>query len=59
MSKITPTYEVVSERGPDHQKEFVVAALVGGEERGRGSGSSKKMAEQAAARAALLALQSG
>jgi len=54
--KVTPTYEVVGERGPDHMKEFVVVALVDGVERGRGQGPSKKAAEQAAAREALEAL---
>lgn len=55
--KVTPTYEVLSASGPDHCKEFVVAALVDGVPRGRGVGSSKKLAEQAAAREALEALQ--
>jgi ribonuclease-3 len=58
VQRVTPTYEVVSESGPDHQKEFVVAALVDGVERGRGTGASKKLAEQAAARVALEAIQS-
>ncbi len=56
VSRVTPTYEVVSERGPDHHKEFVVAALVDGIERGRGQEPSKKAAEQAAAREAFQAL---
>lgn len=55
--KITPTYEVLEESGPDHRKEFVVAALVGGVERGRGRGPSKKIAEQAAAQQALRAVR--
>jgi len=46
-------YEVVGEAGPPHERTFEVVALVNGEERGRGSGRSKKDAEQAAARAAL------
>lgn len=53
FDKITPTYEVVGERGPDHEKEFVVAVLVDGVERGRGTGASKKLAEQAAAQVAF------
>lgn len=53
VERVTPTYAVLEERGPDHQKEFVVAVLVDGAERGRGVGPSKKAAEQAAARAAL------
>jgi ribonuclease III len=49
-------YEVVAEHGPPHERTFDVAAMVGGSERGRGSGRSKKHAEQEAARIALEAL---
>src|SRR4029077_8858733 len=50
---ITPTYGVVSETGPDHNKVFVVAALVGEKEVGRGTGPSKQEAELSAAENAL------
>lgn len=50
---ITPTYGVVSESGPDHNKTFVVAAFVGNDEVGRGEGPSKQEAEIAAAENAL------
>ncbi len=50
---ITPTYGVVSESGPDHDKVFVVAAYVGKEEIGRGKGPSKQEAEISAAENAL------
>jgi ribonuclease-3 len=53
---VTPTYEVLSSSGPEHGKEFQVAALVEHVSRGRGRGRSKKEAEQEAARAALAAL---
>jgi ribonuclease-3 len=46
-------YEVRDEQGPPHDRTFEVAAVVGGEEVSRGSGRSKKDAEQAAALAAL------
>ena len=46
-------YEVASEEGPPHERTFEVAALINGVELGRGSGRSKKDAEQAAASAAL------
>jgi ribonuclease III len=46
-------YEVTAEEGPPHERTFEVAALVGGREVARGSGRSKKDAEQAAAEAAL------
>jgi len=52
-SGITPSYGVVSESGPDHNKVFVVAALVGSKEVGRGTGPSKQEAEIAAAEDAL------
>jgi ribonuclease III len=49
-------YQVTAEEGPPHERIFEVAAVVGGEEVGRGSGRSKKDAEQAAAEAALDAM---
>lgn len=50
---ITPTYGVVSESGPDHNKQFVVGAFVGEQEVGRGTGPSKQEAELDAAKDAL------
>jgi len=50
-----PTY-LVSERGPDHAKQFEATAVVSGRELGIGAGRSKKVAEREAARGALLAL---
>ena len=47
------TYRVTAEDGPPHERIFEVAAVVGGEEVARGSGRSKKDAEQSAAEAAL------
>ena len=46
-------YAVREESGPPHDRTFEVAAVINGEELGRGSGRSKKDAEQAAASAAL------
>jgi ribonuclease-3 len=46
-------YEVTAEEGPPHERTFEVVARVDGEEVSRGSGRSKKDAEQAAAEAAL------
>jgi len=45
----TPRYAVTEEKGPDHEKTFVVGVLVGGRELARGEGRSKKEAEQRAA----------
>ena len=50
------TYEISAEEGPPHQRTFEVMAMVEGVEIARGSGRSKKDAEQAAAEAALESL---
>ncbi len=47
------TYVLTGESGPDHDKCFQVEVLLNGETVGQGSGSSKKRAEQDAARVAL------
>jgi len=51
--RATPRYRVVAEHGPDHSKTFEVETDLRGELVGRGSGRSKKDAEQAAAKFAL------
>jgi len=48
-----PTYRVIKETGPDHAKQFEVAAWIQEEMRGQGAGRTKKEAEQAAAKSAL------
>jgi ribonuclease III len=50
-------YIVTDEAGPPHDRTFEVTASVNGGEVGRGTGRSKKDAEQAAARAALETLE--
>lgn len=55
----TPEYQLVEACGPEHQKTFVVAVLVGGEELARGEGVAKKEAERQAAEAALEQLKGG
>jgi ribonuclease-3 len=52
-------YTVVSEVGPPHDRTFEVVAMVDEDEIGRGSGRSKKDAEQAAATLALETLEEG
>jgi ribonuclease-3 len=46
-------YALVGESGPDHDKEFVVEVFLNGAVVGKGSGRSKKKAEQDAARVAI------
>lgn len=50
---VTPTYNVISESGPDHNKTFVVGAYIHHNEIGRGEGPSKQEAEVSAASNAL------
>ena len=49
----TLVYSLVGESGPDHDKQFVVELAINGEVVGKGVGSSKKRAEQDAARDAM------
>ena len=48
-----PTYEIVSQSGPPHDRLFEARVLRYGEELARGTGRTKKQAEQAAALTAL------
>ncbi len=48
-----PTYRVIKEIGPDHEKTFYVEVLVDNRPCGHGEGPSKKEAEQNAAKEAL------
>jgi ribonuclease III len=52
----TPAYRILLETGQEHDKTFVAEAVLDGEPIGRGSGKSKKEAEQAAAYDALTKL---
>jgi len=49
----TPSYKVLSEEGPDHDKIFVLGVYIGDKLMGKGSGPSKQSAQQLAAQAAL------
>ena len=53
----TLAYRLLHEEGPDHAKTFTVAVDLNGTQIGEGSGRSKKLAEQAAARAGLKTLK--
>ncbi len=48
-----PLYEVVDEVGPDHQKTFLVQVSAGEDQSAVGKGSTKKRAEQVAAKMLL------
>ena len=49
----TPVYRIIGEEGPAHARSFTAEVTLGGKVMGQGSGSSKKQAEQQAARQAL------
>ncbi|MEM9563586.1 MAG: ribonuclease III [Actinomycetota bacterium] len=55
LSLGTPVYEI-SGSGPDHDKRFTAVTIVDGVARGHGAGTSKKRAEQVAARSAYTAV---
>ena len=51
--EITPSYSILTEAGPDHDKQFTVGVFIGEEKVAEGVGMSKQEAEQKAARKAL------
>ncbi len=53
----TPSYQVQSEEGPDHDKTFTMGAYIGERMVGKGVGNSKQVAEQKAAEDALKRLK--
>ena len=55
ISPKSPSYEIISQTGPEHQKHFVAKVLWNGLELGSGTGPSKKQAETSAAVSALKA----
>ncbi len=50
---MTPSYKVLRESGPDHDKQFIVGVFIKDELAAEGTGKSKQEAEQTAAKAAL------
>lgn len=50
---VTPVYDVLASRGPDHQKEFEIAVSIQGKEYAKAIGKSKKIAQQEAAKIAI------
>jgi ribonuclease-3 len=53
ISPKSPSYQIISQTGPEHQKLFVAKVIWEDVELGAGEGSSKKQAETAAALSAL------
>lgn len=53
----TPSYRVLEEVGPDHDKVFTLGVYVGDKLMGKGIGPNKQFAQQEAARAALIAYE--
>jgi ribonuclease-3 len=50
---VTPSYKVLHESGPDHDKKFTIGIYFGNDMIAQGKGKSKQEAEQSAARAAI------
>lgn len=55
--KLIPSYSVIREDGPEHEKVFEVAVSIQGKEVAKGVGTSKKNAEQQAAKNGLEVVQ--
>ncbi|GCE13092.1 ribonuclease III [Tengunoibacter tsumagoiensis] len=51
---ITPSYRLVGQEGPSHNREFTVEVMLGDDVAGRGQGRNKQTAEQEAAHNALV-----
>ena len=54
----TPVYKVMEEDGPDHDKTFTIGVYVNKKLIGRGNGTSKQMAQQEAAKSAIISYKS-
>lgn len=53
---LTPSYQVIQESGPEHDKRYVVEVYFGGSPVAKGEGSTKLQAEKVAAKNALAAI---
>lgn len=54
-ASVTPSYETLSQVGPDHDRVFTVGVFLGKEKVAEGKGRSKQEAEQSAAEAGIIA----
>jgi ribonuclease-3 len=52
-ASVTPTYEIIDENGPDHDKVFTVGVFLDNQQIATGTGKSKQEAESVAAEVAL------
>lgn len=59
MGQENVTYRTLEEKGPAHARQFLCAVYAGDQELARAKGSTKKQAEQAAARKAMRLLSKG
>lgn len=55
--KVTPTYTILKEEGPDHDKHFTIGLFLENKEIAQGVGTSKQKAEEDAARKAILIMK--
>jgi len=54
---VTPSYQLIHDEGPDHDKTFTMGAYIGDRIVGKGNGGNKQAAEQKAAEDALKRLK--
>ena len=52
-----PKYQVITEEGPDHNKNFTIEVIINGKPIAKGTGKNKSEAEQNAAEKALLEIK--
>ena len=57
--EVSIEYQILKEYGVPHDKTFIMACLIDGQEMGVGRGKNKKEAEQAAAKGAMRKLRLG
>jgi len=53
VARVTPIYKVLEEKGPDHDKHFVVGVYLNDELVAKGEGNSKQEAQREAAKNGL------
>lgn len=51
--KATPLYHLISESGPDHDKEFIMQVMIANKSYGQGKGKSKQTSQEDAAKNTL------